>query len=186
MNKFIQTLLLIGASLQGAPLVETPQPDIYAMPGQAASWSVRVTPDLTNFVTFTATFFIAETNPTLGVYIDALGPAGGPTNFVLTPLSGMWDTIAGTYFVDPNAALGARNDVVLRMLWEEYSGDPFTCGDCFVTSGFVDRNLSVSAAEAPEPSTAIMLVLAGAAITVSRVVSSRWRERWPAVSGAGD
>ena len=130
-------------------------------------WEVLITENAGNYVSFTSTFPLAESNPALGSYFDMLGVAGGPNNFVLYP-GQSWSTQLASYVIDPGALAGSTNLLTVRVLWEEYTDDPNFCVNCFLGSGFADHDVSVTVGAVPEPGTATLFLLAGAGLVVMR------------------
>jgi hypothetical protein len=155
------------AALSAGPL-QIDAPDLSGQPGSVVSWKFRASADAVNFITFTSSFLLDETNPSIGTYSDVIASLGGPVDFQLPPGAPDWMEVAGTFQIDPIAAIGARNDATLRVLYETYSDDPFTCSQCFVSSDFQDLKVSVSVAPVPEPGTAVLMALGGAAALLSR------------------
>jgi hypothetical protein len=167
MNRVSLLLFLACAASSAAPL-QIDVPDLYGQPGSVVSWKFRASADAVNFRTFTSSFLVFESNSSIGFYTDVIASLGGPVNFLLPPGSPDWVDVAGTFQIDPFAALGARNDATLRVLYETYSADPGTCTQCFVSSDFQDLKVSVNVAPVPEPGTALLVALGGAAALLSR------------------
>ena len=170
--------LFAAATLQAAPLIQfdpSTGADISAPAGGSPGWAVRVTPDPTDWVSFTFTALVSEDNP-IGIYTDLLASFGGPVNFLFPPggaESGPYDL--GVYAIDPAAAPGSVNHVTIRLGYDTFDGDPSTCSDCsYLSSGTIDLDGSVSVpseSSAPEPATWIMLLFSLAVFAGHRL----WR-----------
>lgn len=158
---FLSLLILAGGVAMAAPLIElTPTPSPLAgQPGQTVGWGFRVTPDPTYYTSFVGSFLLLESGPMNNTYVDRIGLLGGPVDFALAPGSPVWEeafsfenqTGVGFYTIDPNALLFAVNSGTLVIQYELYSGNPITCGDCFVGSDEATFEYGVQAV--PEPST---------------------------------
>ena len=155
-------LLVFSAVLRFPAILTVAQPDIGAIAGQTASWTFQASADPAVYLTFTDSFLLFETNPSIGTYMDSIGAWGGPVNFALPPASGIWSDVLGSFSIDALAAIGAKNDATLRVLFETHSGDLPTCDSCFVSSGWEDVTVSVTVAQTPTPEPASMLLFAAA------------------------
>jgi hypothetical protein len=67
--------------------------------------------------------------------------------------------VVGEYLIDAAAPLGIVNEIALTIQFEQYSGDPFQCGDCWVNAESVTAAATVRTGipqahnEVPEPGT---------------------------------
>ena len=165
-NTLLSIALFAAATLQAAPLIQfdpSTGADIFAPAGSSPSWAVRVTPDPTDWISFTFTALISEDNP-FGVYTDLLASFGGPVNFLFPPgdpESGPYDL--GIYTIDPATPPGSVNHLTILLGYDTFDGDPSTCTDgCgYLSSGTVQLDGSVSVpsdSSAPEPATWTMLL----------------------------
>jgi hypothetical protein len=150
-----------GAVLAG-PVVTLNPPNgtISGNPGDTIGWGFDVGPDLVQFISFTGSVTLSETNPSVGVYADFIGMQGGPVNAVLAPFSPDWvlafDSVnqmgIGSFAIDPGAVPGSSDGGVIRVLYASYLGDPNVCPFCAPTPGFVDLPFTVDVtAPSPEP-----------------------------------
>jgi hypothetical protein len=135
------------------------------MPGDTAVWSFTMKADPVNWVTTISSFLLSESDPTFGTYYDMIGGLGGPVNAVLAPGSPDWSDTLGQYAFSPSPVTNG-NSAVVRVLYEEYSGDPSTCPVCYLGSNFLD--VPVSAVTAPEPGTWALLLAGGAVLALAR------------------
>lgn len=160
MNKLILSLSM-GAALQAAPMLTTDPVDgaLRGWSGATVSWSFTLTSDSEEWIAVVASFLLDETDPSLGMYSDEIGMEGGPSDGVAPP-GALWMSILGRYAIDPLAPVGAMNSGTLKVLYEAFSGDPNTCGDCYLRSGEFDAPFSVTVTEIPEPATLIPLAMA--------------------------
>lgn len=159
--------LLVCGPLVAAPLVSLVPASGVALgpPGGLTGWGFAITPDPLYWTTFAGVIPLAETNPAVGVFLDLLGPQGGPTGGVLAPGAPVWMQSPipflglglGAYVVDPAAAVGSWNEGEFLVLYELFSGDPSNCGGCFVESGAVFAPFAVQVV--PEPGTGLLLAL---------------------------
>jgi hypothetical protein len=167
MKALLLTLLFASAACPAT--LSILNPNLSASAGNSADWQFQVTPSDSLFYTYVSSFLVDETNPSIGVYSDNIGLLGGPQDFVLPPSFGTWSGIAGTYTLDPAATVGALNLATLRVLYESYTDDPLTCGNCFAGSDFRDFAVSVTVAPVPEPGSIWLMVAGGAGILLRRV-----------------
>lgn len=166
MKTLLTLLLLTAAQGTAAPLLSIASPDLPGQPGQSVTWQLQILPDPVQYVTFTATVLIIESNPALGIYSDELGLVGGPFHSALAPSLDLWTTTLGSYLIAGPA--GQSNAMTVRVLWEAYSGDPYYCDACFASSGFTDLNVSVSTESVPEPGSVVLVGVAGLALCLLR------------------
>ena len=159
--------LAAGAPLTAAPLVTlVPNGGVaQGAPGGLTGWGFEITPDPVYWTTFTTVIPLNETNPMLGLFLDFLGPQGGPSGGVLAPGVTVWTQPSspflglglGAYLIDGGAAVGAVNSGEFLVLYERYSGNPAGCGGCFVDAGFESVPFAVQVV--PEPGTGALLAL---------------------------
>jgi hypothetical protein len=181
MKSTILTLLIsIAAGLHAAPILTlNPSPvNVTGSPGSTVGWSFTMVPDSIHWISTTASFLLNETNSPIGIYTDFIGVTGGPSNQVLAPGSSNWTQVfndalqtgIGSFAIDPSAMLGSIDSGTIRVLYDAFSGDPNTCGSCYVASGSLDTAFSVTAANAPEGAP-WMLIAAG-------LITLGWRSRF--------
>jgi hypothetical protein len=106
----------------------------------------------------------AQTNPTLGIYTDFIGPQGGPTpSFALAPPTDDWQQTfdlansqgVGAFAISPSAPLFATDTGKLTVSYDLFDGDP-TAGGNQVASSSVSADFSVQVGAdvaTPEPAT---------------------------------
>jgi hypothetical protein len=172
--KTILIATLVGVSLTAFATADTlvmlnpTSGDLTGAPGDSVGWGFDIQNTSSGlWVSFTQSFLLNETNPSVGMYTDLIGPQGGPVNFELGPNTS-WDEAfdaaaqsgVGSFLIDPAAVIGSVDSGSIRILWDEYTGDPQTCSDCRATEFSVDLPFSVTVDPVPEPST-IWLALAG-------------------------
>jgi hypothetical protein len=114
-------------------------------------------------------------------YLDLLG---GLTDGV-TPPSQTWSSVfspgspgtgVGQYVIDPATPSGASDTGDFVIFYDECSGDPNTCGSCYVnTLEMFDTGgnppaftIDVAVTNVPEPRSALLLVIAGAIVALAR------------------
>lgn len=189
--------LILGCGVSAAPILTLDQPDLVGLPGQAVGWGFQATNQIQTappageepeWITFTGSLLLSESNPSIGVYVDLIGSLGGPENFVLPPGYGPW-TVGfdfsqflglGIYFIEPQVVPGAVNSGVIRVLYERWSDDPNQCGECNLGSGELDLAFSVTVTDTlpepvPEPGT--WALVAGAWLAVMGWRQHRARDR---------
>lgn len=169
---------LSAASVQLEPL----NGQVQGIPGSAVGWGFSIVNDSpVDWISFAVSFLVNETNPSLGTFIDLIGPQGGPSNFVLAP-SQPWTqafsevdfTGVGLYLIDPAAIPGALNSGQIRIVWETFNGDPFSC-NCDPTQSTMDFDVQIGvAAAAPEPGS-LWLWIGGASLLALRFMR-RYRQ----------
>lgn len=175
MKNLLLTFVLCVSVTMAAPVFGTLTP-LSGPPGSAAGWGIDITPDANDWISFTGSFIVVESNP-IGFYGDFLGSLGGPDSGVLAPSTAeSWlapfdfpNSIGlGYYSFDPAAPNGALTFGAIRVLYERFSDNPLTCGDCFIESNYVDLLFTASVAdEVPEPTTTF-LSAAGLALFFAR------------------
>ena len=153
---------LLPASLLAATVTLDPSDgNITGFAGQPVGWGFTIiNSSPVEWISFTESILVGETNPLLGVYSDFVGPQGGPMNFSLEPLdtwtesfSDATQTGIGEYLIDPSAVSGAQDSGVIRVMWEQFAGDPSTC-NCSPAAFSQDVPFQVTVANAPEPGAA--------------------------------
>ncbi len=186
--KLALSLVVLGvSSLMAAPVL-TLSPSGGSITGDAGAtvgWGFDLSSDSTDWVSVIGIVPLSESNPALGVITDLIGPQGGPGIGALAPGSADWiqavDPIAGiglaSFTIDPGAQAGDFDSGMLLVLYELFSADPSTCGDCFVGTGSADVGFQVtvtSTATVPEPGGASLSALAGLALlALSRIRRKR-------------
>jgi len=182
MKKMPLLLFFLLAPVSAAPILTVTPSTLLALPGTTVAWSFTMTPDPVRWVTSVTSFLLVESDDTFGTYTDVIGTLGGPVNAVLAPGSPDWSDTLGLYEVSLTPAT-ELNSGVIRVLYEEYSGDPNSCGDCYVGPGELD--VAFTATTVPEPATSVLLLSAGAALALVRrrirareiMLQSRTRQR---------
>ena len=90
----------------------------------------------------------------LRLALQAGGPAGGvlPAGNTVwrMPYDGLGQGL-GQYTLAATAVPGTVNQATLRVLFERYSDNPFTCGSCFIDVGQADLAVSVRVLTPPVP-----------------------------------
>jgi len=181
---------LAATSIFAAPIVRSIPVDglISGSPGDTIGLGFDVTADPALFVSFTASVTLLETNPSLVSYTDFIGAQGGPDNAVLPPASPDWieqfdasnQTGIGSFLIDMSAVAGSSDIGTIRILYDEFSGDPNSCGNCYVASSFEDVSFTVQVVSPvqvvpgviPEPDTKTT-ALAGLGLLFVLIGSSR-------------
>jgi hypothetical protein len=164
---------------------------ISGAPGDTVGWGFTVT-NGTNWISIDSVSVENETSPLGGAsggftsYMDLLG---GLTNGV-TPPNQTWSlgfspgspgTGIGQYVIDAGTPLGASDSGDFVIFYDEFSGDPNTCGSCYVdTLEMFDAGgnppaftIDVAVTSVPEPHSALLLVLAGCMLALARRPSRR-------------
>ena len=142
--------------------------------GSLVGWGFTIYNDSsTDWVSFSGSALVDESNPVLGSYSDFLGPQGGPTDFALAPLA-TWTqpfsdpnlTGVGEYAISASAVPGAVDSGSIQVMWDDFTGDPTTCSDCYGGSFSVDVPFQVTVdgqtSSVPEPGSLWMVLIGGA------------------------
>lgn len=170
MNRLFTILSLaltatLGVALADPVLTVYPQPDakLKGAPGQAVTWNFQLNGDPVHWTSVIGSMLLFETNPSVGTYVDIAGSVGGPSNGVLAP-GATWNSQLATYYIDAFAGIGSLNSGTIFLLFETFSGDPNTCGGCFVNSNLLTADVSVEVgqpqASVPEGGAPVALVAA--------------------------
>jgi hypothetical protein len=168
------SFLALPALGQAVTIVFNP-PAVDAVPGALAGWGFTIyNESSTDWVSFSGSALVDETNPALGTYTDLLGPQGGPTNYALGPLA-TWtqpfsdpnQTGVGEYAISISAVPGAVDSGSIRVMWDDFTSDPTTCNDCFGGSFSQDVAFQVTVdgqttSSVPEPGSLWMVLIGGA------------------------
>ena len=142
------------------PLIELTAPggDLKGLPGETVGWGFRLQAQPLEWLSFIGSALVAETVPGAGSYTDLIGLAGGPAGGVLPAGNTVWrmpyDGLGqglGQYTLAATAVPGTVNQATLRVLFERYSDNPFTCGSCFIDVGQADLAVSVRVLTPPVP-----------------------------------
>ena len=142
------------------PLIELTAPggDLKGLPGETVGWGFRLQAQPLEWLSFIGSALVAETVPGAGSYTDLIGLAGGPAGGVLQAGNTVWrmpyDGVSqglGQYTLAATAVPGTVNQATLRVLFERYSDNPFTCGSCFIDVGQADLAVSVRVLTPPVP-----------------------------------
>jgi len=136
--------------------------------GETVGWGFDLTADSTYWTTIIGTVVLGETDPALGTFTDFISPQGGPGDGVLPPGSPDWvenfDPVNflgfGSYAIAADAPVGASDSGTFLVQYEQFSGDPATCVDCFVSSNIFLESFTVNVVSAPEPSTWVPMLIA--------------------------
>jgi hypothetical protein len=171
------TFLSLCTSVTAATISLDPlSGSVDGQPGQPAGWGFTILNDSpVNWISFTNSLLIGETNPSVGGYVDFIGAQGGPVGFALPPLmtwieafSDPSQTGVGEFMIDPNAPAGALDSGSIRVTWEQFSNDPAIC-DCIPAAFSADLPFQVSVdSGAPEPGTVWLTVIGGALWLIGR------------------
>jgi hypothetical protein len=178
----ITTALLVPAAQ--ADIIITMDPTngvISGNPGDTVGWGFTITPDPTNFASIDSIQLAFDTNPSLGIFTDLLGPQGGPNQGVIAPSpAGPWtesfDATAGlglgSYQISSLAGFGQQDTGTLAVFYDLFSADPSTCSSCYIQTNEVDLSFSVtsSVTSVPEPAPALLLMAGLASLCLAR----RW------------
>ena len=188
MKKTFVLLFALGLPLLAGPIIQLDPADgaVTGAPGGTTGWGFTVQADPLQWISFSGSFLMSETNPAVGVYTDLIGASGGPLDFVLPAGAPAWtqffsdaaQTGIGSYALSPVSLPGDQNAGVLRVLWVAYSADPYTCGNCFAGSFQQDFDFRVTVADAqsqvaPEPATLPLVLIAGALLLGRKVRVTR-------------
>ena len=124
--------------------------------------------DFFQSISFGQSILINETNPSLGTYMDLIGPQGGPDNFVVDPgqtwsqgFSILSQQGLGSFTIDPGATPGASDFGSIRVF--------FNYADSTPGSFDVPFFVLVTASNTPEPGTTWLLLGGGIAFFAARL-----------------
>ncbi len=180
MKQLILLLILMTPvpAAWAAPRFTLSPPTVSGAPGQTVGWGFSLTSDDLYWISVLGSYLEFETNPGLGVYIDRIGPLGGPVDFSLAPGANPWIqtfspegvTGVGAFLIDAAAPVGALNMGELVVLVDYFTDNPLTCGSCQTGSGEFRQAFGVSVSDVPEPAT---MALSGLGL----VVAALWRRR---------
>lgn len=174
MTRTLIAALLLSAAVAGAdPLLTLDPASISGPPGFATGWGFTLQGDSTYYTEIVGTFTLNETNPLLGSFTDYISAQGGPVNGYLAP-GGTWSqsynsalqTGFGEYALLPTDGPGDSDSGQFVIQYQLFSGDPTVCGSCFVSSGILINDFSVTAT--PEPDSFGTIALAGLLCLVLR------------------
>lgn len=170
-STFHATLLLVflAGALPAITFSTLPSSGVLTgAPGDTVGWGFSSTnDDFFQSISFGQSILINETNPTLGTYLDLIGPQGGPDAFAVDPgqtWSQAFDSVTasglGTFTIDPAAALGSSDSGLIRVF--------FNYADSTPGSFDVPFYVLVAASDAPEPGTVWMLLAGGIGLIAAR------------------
>ena len=151
------------------------------VPGSLVGWGFTIyNESSTDWVSFSGSALVDETNPALGSYMDLLGPQGGPSDFSVAPLA-TWtqafsdpdQTGVGEYAIGISAVPGAVDSGSIQIMWDDSTGDPLTCSDCYGGSFSQDVAFQVTVdgqttSSVPEPGSFWMVLIGGACFAAMR------------------
>jgi hypothetical protein len=174
-NVTLQTTLLL-ALLAGSLPAETfstlPVSGLaIGAPGQDVGWGFTTTNDsFLQSLSFSQSILINETNPSLGIYTDLIGPQGGPDNFSVDAgqtwsegFSEIDQFGLGFLSIDPGAAIGSSDSGSIRVFFNFADNTPGTID--------VPFTVQVQPQAAPEPATYWLLIIASLALIA---IKTRW------------
>jgi hypothetical protein len=164
------TLILTGAAFAAPVITLTPSNHLVAEPGRTTGWGALIQPDPTDWISFTGSQVLFESNAGFGFYQDLIGGIGGPASGALAPGLTTWElafdetlvTGVGSYTISPLASIGDFSEGTLIVFFERFSDNPLTCQGCLIGSDFATFDFSVRA-DVPEPAS-LLLVGAGAVL----------------------
>jgi hypothetical protein len=172
---FLRCMLLftlLAGRLAAATITIDPVSGIVTgSPGDTVGWGFSAyNTDLIQWISFSQSVLINETNPLLGLYTDLIGPQGGPNNFSLDPNS-TWSqgfdlgnqSGLGFFLIDPSAIVGSSDSGLIRVFFNLEDGTPDSIDLPFT--------VQVQASGVPEPGSWCLLLL-GVAILAGRRLSS--------------
>lgn len=155
---FMNAVVLAAATLVSSPVASadpilTLNPVVISgTPGQTIGWGFTLTPDSLYYISISSAFIDTESNPAVGFFTDWISLAGGPSSGVLAPGGSDWvqaysaslGTGFGQYAIDSNALPGDSTTGTFLVIYSRYSGDPNSCGSCFVDSQFLSPLFQVN------------------------------------------
>jgi hypothetical protein len=172
MKKLLLSLALTCALGLAAPVLTLENTHQSAPPGQTVSWNFTLTSDNDFWISVVSSFLEFETNPSLGSYTDNIAFLGGPVDFSLAPEANDWTDVLGSFLINPFALPGSLNEAEVVVLIEYFSGNPLTCGDCYVSAGELRSAISVGVSDVPEPAT---VALTGATLLAALIAKRKRR-----------
>jgi hypothetical protein len=176
-NATIQTTLLltlVAGWLPAATFSTLPGSGLVTgIPGQDVGWGFSTTNDsFFQSLSFSQSILINETDPSVGIYTDQIGPQGGPDNFSVDPgqtwSQGFSETnLAGLGFfsIDPGAANGSSDSGLIRVFFNYADSTPGSFDVPFI--------VQVEQQAAPEPGTYWLILIAAAAVLAGRTLRRR-------------
>jgi hypothetical protein len=181
MKRYLITMMMgmaLATASWGAPMLTIGTPHQTGSPGQTVGWGFSLTADENYWVSVIGSYLDMQTNPSLGMYEDRIGLQGGPVDYSLAPQTPAWTqefdgagfTGLGAFLIDPFAPDGSLNSAEVVVQLEYFSGNPMTCGDCYVGFDELRQSVSVTVSDVPEPAT---MTLCGAAL----IGTVLWRRR---------
>lgn len=181
MKKLLLALtLIVGGAAHAAPLVFNlvPSGSLTGAPGQTIGWGYEVQADPTDWISFTGSQILTESQTNFGLYLDFLGAPNTPGANNLAPGSytsslefdNALGTGLGAYTISPLVQIGDFNEGTLLVLFERYSADPEVCGSaCLLGSDYALLDFTVDA-QVPEPAS---IALVGGSLVLLGVVRAR-------------
>jgi PEP-CTERM motif-containing protein len=186
--KILFGLCLVAGLASATPTfpVLTFNGDISGMPGNTVGWSFSLewdSPD--QWLSVTESALQGESNPSLGIYTDFIGPQGGPLpDFAIAP-STTWSqtfdpvlqTGIGSYTIDPSTPLFATDTGEITIFYDLYDASPIDGGN-LVSSGSISAEFSVTAADeaqTPEPGSWVLAAIGLALIGLNVFFAKRKR-----------
>jgi hypothetical protein len=162
-------LVLLAGSLPATTFSTLPGSGVLTgAPGETVGWGFSSTnDDFFQSISFSQSILVNETNPLLGIYIDLIGPQGGPVNFAVDAgqtwsegFSNVNQVGLGTFTIDPGAAPGSSDSGSIRVFFNFADSTP----------GSIDVPFFVFVAgdSVPEPVTGWMILLGGTGMVLRR------------------
>ena len=177
MKKLLLCLMMSVVAANAAVISLAPEDGLISgTPGSTVGWGFNLASDPLAWTSITGVVPLGESNPTLGLFIDLITPQGGPVFGALPPGGPDWvqafDPLNflgfGSYSIDPTALPGDGNTGTFLVLYETFSGNPATCGSCFLDSGVALVPFAVTVVAAPEPASTALLGLALMVVALRR------------------